>query len=125
MIGGVLDRKCHHLPPLAPSLWNGNPKHSHPNTYQTDTLHNASQNSEQRAAEPASPEGRYANYIKVGYNAFEFVIDFGQLYSGEGEPNMHTRIITGPAYAKNLLALLKDSIDGFEGQFQGSPPLPK
>ena len=53
---------------------------------------------------PAPVEGRYANYFKIGYNAFEFVIDFGQLYP-EGEPGdkkarFHTRIITAPVYAR-------------------------
>jgi hypothetical protein len=39
-------------------------------------------------------EGKYANYFKVGYNAFEFVIDFGQCYSDDEEAQLHTRIIT-------------------------------
>ncbi len=30
--------------------------------------------------EGGSLEGRYANYFKVGYNAFEFLLDFGQFY---------------------------------------------
>ena len=29
--------------------------------------------------EAAELEGRYANYFKVGHNAFEFLLDFGQL----------------------------------------------
>ena len=62
-------------------------------------------------------EGRYANYFKVGYNAFEFVIDFSQLYTENREPKFHTRIITSPAYAKKLLKLLVESIRGFEKAF--------
>jgi len=30
--------------------------------------------------ETSKIEGRYANYFKVGHNAFEFVLDFGQYY---------------------------------------------
>jgi hypothetical protein len=59
-------------------------------------------------------EGRYANFFKIGHNAFEFVFDFGQFYNASTEPQLHTRIITGPSYAKDLLKLLQDSIDQYE-----------
>ena len=52
-------------------------------------------------------EGRYANYFKVGHNAFEFVIDFGQFYPKNGEAQFHTRIITSPNLAKALLETLR------------------
>jgi hypothetical protein len=32
-------------------------------------------------------EGKYANYFKVGHNAFEFILDFGQLYLETQEEN--------------------------------------
>jgi len=56
-------------------------------------------------------EGRYANYFKVGHNAFEFVLDFGQFFSESGEERIHTRIVIGPNYARSLQAILKKSID--------------
>ena len=60
-------------------------------------------------------EGRYANYFKVGYNEFEFVIDFGQFYHDDEEDmRMHTRIITSPAYMKALLEILGKSIEEYE-----------
>lgn len=59
-------------------------------------------------------EGRYANYFKIGYNAFEFVIDFGQFYSENDETELCTRIVTGPVYAKSFLKALQDSIESFE-----------
>lgn len=62
-------------------------------------------------------EGRYANYFKVGYNAFEFVLDFGQYYPEGKEAQLHTRIITGPTYMKTLLELLRESIDRYEQTF--------
>ena len=62
-------------------------------------------------------EGRYANYFKVGHNAFEFVIDFGQYYSENEEAELYTRIITSPCYAKALLETLKDSIERYEKAF--------
>ena len=60
------------------------------------------------------PKGRYANYFEVGHNAFEFVLDFGQFYSESKQAQLHTRIITGPAYAKALLETLRRSIDRYE-----------
>jgi len=60
------------------------------------------------------PEGRYANYFKVGHNAFEFIIDCGQYYTDNGEPQVHTRIITSPAYGKALLQTLIECLDEYE-----------
>jgi Protein of unknown function (DUF3467) len=62
-------------------------------------------------------EGRYANYFKVGYNAFEFVLDFGQYYTEDEGAQLHTRIVTGPSYAKALLEFLQDCIDKYELDF--------
>jgi hypothetical protein len=62
-------------------------------------------------------EGRYANYFKTGYNAFEFLLDFGQSYNGGERAQFHTRIITSPIYAKTLLDLLQNSIDLYEQAF--------
>ena len=62
-------------------------------------------------------EGRYANYFKVGYNAYEFVIDFGQYYPGNDQAELCLRIITSPIYAKALLKILEDSLDQYEKSF--------
>jgi hypothetical protein len=62
-------------------------------------------------------EGRYANYFKVGHNAVEFVLDFGQYYQETEEAELYTRIITSPAYAKDLLEILQDSIIQHEKTF--------
>jgi hypothetical protein len=77
-------------------------------------------NSHHELTEPeeADPvEGRYANYFKVGYNAFEFLLDFGQFYPEGKEVQLHTRIITSPIYAKALLVILRGSIDEYEQSF--------
>jgi hypothetical protein len=63
------------------------------------------------------PEGRYANYFTIGHNAFEFVLDLGQLYAENGGARLHTRIITSPIYAKALLDTLQESIDQYEQTF--------
>lgn len=62
-------------------------------------------------------EGKYANYFKVGHNALEFVIDFGQFYVDNGEVRLHTRIVTNPTYAKAMLETLRESIDQYERAF--------
>ncbi|MCD4693135.1 MAG: DUF3467 domain-containing protein [Calditrichales bacterium] len=62
-------------------------------------------------------EGQYANYFKVGHNAYEFVIDFGQSYPGTEEAELYTRIITSPAYAKSLIETLGESIKQYEQSF--------
>jgi hypothetical protein len=63
------------------------------------------------------PEGRYANFFNVGHNAFEVVLEFGQLYKGDEQPRLHTRIVTGPAYAKALLGLLESCLQQLESDF--------
>jgi hypothetical protein len=55
-------------------------------------------------------EGRYANYFKVGYNAVEFVLDFGQFYPDDETAQLHTRIVTTPTYAKTLSETLQASL---------------
>jgi Protein of unknown function (DUF3467) len=62
-------------------------------------------------------EGHYANYFKVGHNAFEFLLDFGQFFPENGEVQFHTRIIIAPTYAKALFELLRGSIDQHEQTF--------
>lgn len=66
-------------------------------------------------------EGRYANFFKVGYSAFEFVFDFGQLYTGDQTGPVHTRVITSPFHAKVLVKLLRDSINQHEQTFGTIP----
>jgi hypothetical protein len=62
-------------------------------------------------------EGKYANYFEIGHNAFEFVLDFGQKYADGLEGKIHTRIVTGPSYAKELLRVLEKSIAQYEQSF--------
>ena len=59
-------------------------------------------------------EGRYANYFAVGYNTHEFIFDFGQNFSENDQAELHTRIVTSPAYAQALYELLDHSIAEYE-----------
>jgi hypothetical protein len=62
-------------------------------------------------------EGRYANHFLIGHNAFEVVLQFGQFYEGYSHAVMHTRIVTGPAYAQSLLQLLSRALEEYESRF--------
>ena len=62
--------------------------------------------------------GRYANCFQVGYNAFEFLLDFGQSYE-TGRTVIHTRIILLPSYAKDLAELLYTSLASHEHGMDG------
>ena len=66
-------------------------------------------------------EGRYANYFKVGQNAFEVLIDFGQFYPNGGNEYFHTRIVSSPYYANVLLKILQESIDQYKQTFGPIP----
>ncbi len=72
--------------------------------------------------ETGPPEGRYANCFKVGHNAVEVLLDFGQFYPESDEEQFHTRIITSPIYAKALLEIIRESLDQYEQTFG---PIPK
>ena len=66
---------------------------------------------------------RYANSFSVGHSNFEFILDFGQSQEGNREPLVHTRIVTGPAYAKALSMLLIESLERYESEFGPIPDL--
>lgn len=75
-------------------------------------------------AEKMTPEwlgAVYANYLKVGQNAFEFMFDFGQTYFESDDVQFHTRIITTPIYAKAFFRVLQDCIALYEHEFGPIP----
>ena len=72
------------------------------------------------ADEPApgsTVEGRYANLFQVGHNSFEFILDCGQYFSDRNVEVFHTRIITSPKHAKDLLAVLTEAVQQYEDRF--------
>ena len=56
-------------------------------------------------------EARYANHFEIGVNESELVIDFAQAYEDE-PPVFHTRIVTSPSHARDLVSLLLDALKG-------------
>lgn len=72
----------------------------------------------------STPEGRYANVFRIGFNAQEFLLDFGQLRQGSDEDEnerYHTRIIVVPVNTRRFLALLQESVESFEDTFTAIP----
>jgi hypothetical protein len=62
-------------------------------------------------------EGKYANFFEIGYNAYEFVFDFGQCFPENDHATISSRIVTSPAYARALLELLEKSIAEYGDSF--------
>ena|SRR5215469_483925 len=62
-------------------------------------------------------ERKYANYLDVGYNKYEFYVDFGQYDPKSEKVQMHTRVVTGPAYAKMMGETLTSSVESFEREY--------
>ncbi len=62
-------------------------------------------------------EGKYANHFAVGYNAYEFIFDFGQSFSENEEAELTVRVVTSPFYAKEFLKTLQKSIEQYEKTF--------
>jgi hypothetical protein len=59
----------------------------------------------------------YANYFEVGHNAYEFLIDFGQIDPRSGEVNTNSRLALGPTHAKLFTRLLNGAIAKFEEEY--------
>ena len=74
-------------------------------------------NNKNQAPARTRKNGRYANYLEVGHNAFEFDLDFGQSQGESGEVSFHTRIVTAPGYAKAFMETLRESIAKHEEEF--------
>jgi len=66
---------------------------------------------------PIDPlEGRYANLFRIGCNAVEFVIEFGQ-YFPDAPEQYWMRVITSPIYAREFLRVLEGAIADYEREF--------
>ena len=62
----------------------------------------------QRPGDGDRPQGQYANYLEIGTNPLEVVLDFGQTY--ENDTRIHTRIITNPHFALEFLRLMQQAL---------------
>jgi hypothetical protein len=63
------------------------------------------------------PERLYSNYLRVGCNAFEFILEFCDYREGDIEARVISVVITTPAFAKAFEATLSQSIKNYEERF--------
>ena len=78
---------------------------------------------EKSATDDLRLEGLYANTFKVGYNSYEFVLDFGQHFSESGDEKFHTRIVTNPKHVMLFFDLLQEAIEKYKASGPISPDL--
>ena len=64
----------------------------------------------------AGLEARYANFFKVGQNSTEFLLQFGQFHPGT-ELFWLTRIVISPAFVKELLRLVTESVNLYKAHY--------
>lgn len=65
--------------------------------------------------------GTYSNHLRVGWNAFEFLLEFGQFRENDADVVSVNAIVTSPAFAKAFMRTLSDSIGSYEKQFGEIP----
>lgn len=62
-------------------------------------------------------EGRYANYFEIGHNAFEFLLDLGQLGLETEPAHIYLRVVTSPDGARQLCQLLNEALMQYRKSF--------
>jgi hypothetical protein len=65
----------------------------------------------------------YSNHLQVGYNAFEFLLEFAQYRENDSNVVNVTAIVTSPAFAKAFARTLSDSITSYEQRFGEIPDI--
>lgn len=65
--------------------------------------------------------GTYSNHLRVGCNAFEFVLEFAQFRENDTRAVHVTAVVTSPAFAKAFARTLSDSITSYEQRFGNIP----
>ncbi len=73
--------------------------------------------------------GAHANMMAVSHTKEEFVLDFMNVFPGQGQGIVTDRVILTPPHAKRVAAALAENIKRYEGQFgtidAGSPQEPE
>lgn len=62
-------------------------------------------------------EARCANHFEIAFTDSEFLLTFGQLFDGETEPLLHTKLVVSPRSARTLGAMLESLIERYEAMF--------
>jgi hypothetical protein len=71
-------------------------------------------------------ERRYANFLRVGFNQSEFLLDFAQSYEGVA-PVLHTHLVASPLHARRFAELLDSCVEDYDalyGPAANAPPQP-
>lgn len=71
--------------------------------------------------ESRPPHGQYVNYFEVGYNAFEFLLDFGRSIPGRENTECQTRLVLSPITLKALSTTILTSMKEYQRQFGPIP----
>ncbi len=59
----------------------------------------------------------YVNFLRLGFNAFEFLLDLGTSFPDTETATIDTRVITNPADAKAFTEMLLEAIIRYEEKF--------
>jgi Protein of unknown function (DUF3467) len=70
---------------------------------------------------PRPADAKYVNCLQIGNNAFEFLFDFGQTYSDDGENLYHTRLVATPVFASQIVEVLGAAIERYERLYGAIP----
>ena len=75
-----------------------------------------------KSTEPTQglPAGQYSNFLRIRFNAVEFILDFGQKVADTGAVQVHSRIVTSPQHAGLMKDLLEKTINDYKQKF-GAP----
>lgn len=65
----------------------------------------------------------YSNHLQVGFNAFEFLLEFAQFREKDSDVVKVTAIVTSPAFAKAFSRTLSESITNYEQRFGAIPEI--
>jgi uncharacterized protein DUF3467 len=62
-------------------------------------------------------QGEYVNFANIIHSPSEFIIDLGRIMPGRNDVRIHSRVITTPLHAKQLVQALAQNIALFEQKF--------
>ncbi len=66
-------------------------------------------------------QGRYSNLVMLNHTETEFVFDFIYVQPQQPKAKVHSRTITSPRHAKQLLRALTENIKKYEDRFGTIP----
>ena len=71
---------------------------------------------EDTLGEAAVVERHYANFLRIGFNRLEFLLDFAQVYEGSPEA-VHTYLVASPVHLKQFVELMHGCVTDYEQRY--------